>query len=111
MTSLGITAHGVGPETSHAPAGWQERVVKLTLPPTGGWKNKAVGHLMEIHDVVLAKLVAGRSKDFEFADASIRGDLVDLENLRRGVDLMDEEDRATASSNLELVLARIGSSS
>jgi hypothetical protein len=108
---FGYYAHGVGPETPRAPAGWEGRVVKLTFPPSGGWKTEAVGHLMEIHDVVLAKLVAGRPKDFDFAEATIGGDLVDLDNLRRGLDLMHERDRATASTNLERVLTRIQSGS
>lgn len=104
---FGYYAHGVGPETPHAPAGWEGRVVTLALPPTGGWKRDAVAHLMEMHDVILAKLVAGRTKDFDFAEASIRDGLVDVGNLRRGLDLMNVDDRPIASRNLEIVLARI----
>lgn len=104
---FGYYAHGVGPETPHAPSGWEERVVTLALPPTGGWKRNAVARLMETHDVILAKLVAGRTKDFDFAEASVRNGLVDVANLRRGLELMNAQDRDIAARNLELALARI----
>lgn len=103
----GYYAHGVGPETPHAPAGWEGRAVRVSLPPRDGWKREAVGHYMEIHDVVLSKLVAGRPKDFDFAAAGIRCGLVDVGNLRRGLELMNGPDQPLAARNLEIVLARV----
>jgi hypothetical protein len=103
----GYYAHGVGPETPHAPADWEARAVRVSLPARGGWKREAVGHYMEIHDVVLSKLVAGRPKDFAFADAGIRSGLVDVADLRRGLELMNDADRPVATTNLEIVLARL----
>ena len=31
--SFGYYAHGVGPETAKAPAGWQQRLVRVRVPP------------------------------------------------------------------------------
>jgi hypothetical protein len=69
---FGYYAHGVGPEAAHAPAGWQGRAVKTVLQPTSGWKTEAVAHYMTLEDAILAKLVAGREKDFEYAEAALR---------------------------------------
>lgn len=104
---FGYYAHGVGPETAHAPAGWELRTVRLELKPVSGWKNIAVGHCMLIDDVVLAKLVAGREKDFVYAEAALRAELVDADALRRGLPLIHAADREIARVNLERVLARL----
>ena len=103
---FGYYAHGVGPETAHAPAGWEARAHKVALPPQGGWKTQAVAHYMWIDDVVLAKLVAGRPKDFEYVEAALRSELVEVENLRRGLEMMIEDDRKRAETNLEIIVAR-----
>lgn len=103
---FGYFGHGVGPETPHAPAGWLERSTRVTFAPSGGWKHEAVGHFMGAHDLVLSKLVAGRPKDFDYAEVAISGALVDVDELRRGLELMVENDREVARRNLELVLAR-----
>ena len=34
--SFGYYAHGVGPETAKAPAGWQDRLVRVEVPPRRG---------------------------------------------------------------------------
>jgi len=104
---FGYYAHGVGPETAHAPAGWQQRTVRLELPAAAGWKTVAVGHCMRIDDVVLAKLVAGREKDFVYAEAALWAELVDPDVLRRGLPLMNNADGEVARANLEAVLARL----
>lgn len=103
---FGYYGHGVGPETPHAPAGWLARSARVTFAPQGGWKREAVGHFMGAHDLVLSKLVAGRPKDFDYAEVAISRALVDVEELRRGLELMVEDDRGFARQNLELVLAR-----
>ena len=45
---------------------------------------------MDTADLVLEKLAAGRTHDFEFATEAIRAGLVDPEQLELGVDLMPE---------------------
>jgi hypothetical protein len=53
------------------------------------------------------KLVAGRPKDFEYAAVAISNELVDIEQLRRGLELMQNADCEIAARNLELVIARL----
>ncbi|MDX6426209.1 MAG: hypothetical protein QOD52_1614 [Gaiellaceae bacterium] len=104
---FGFYGHGVGPETPRAPAGWLDRSKRVVFTPYGGWKNEAVGHFMEAHDLVLSKLVAGRPKDFDYAEVALRNDLIDVDELRRGLDLMENADRELARRNLELLIARL----
>lgn len=75
--AFGYYAQGVGPETPAAPAGWQDRLVPIRNDNTRG----ATGWCMETHDLVLAKCVAGREKDWRFADAAVEAGLADLATL------------------------------
>ena len=82
--TFGYYAHTVGPETAQAPAGWQERLVAVRTANTRG----ATGLCLEPHDLVLAKLVAGRKKDVAFAREALRAGLVSRTELeRRAADL------------------------
>ncbi len=83
-------AHGVGPETVIAPAGWEDRLVKLEVPATGSKDRTVVAWCLEVHDLVLAKLAAGRPHDLEFAEEAIRSGLVDPEQLDLGLQLMPD---------------------
>lgn len=76
--TFGYYAHGVGEETATLPAGWKERLVPLTTPSTGG----ATGLCLEIHDLVISKLVAGREKDLDFVAAVFRHRLAKAEIAR-----------------------------
>lgn len=102
---FGYYGHGVGPETAVAPAGWTDRLVRIEFPPVGPWKESAVAWFIDVHDLVLAKLAAGRSKDTAYAEEAIRSGLVDPENLRRRVDLMPESYRAVTGERLEQAVA------
>lgn len=83
--TYGYFAHGVGPETAKAPEGWQERLVSLEIPPRVGQGTGAVALCMEIHDLLLAKSVAGRERDWEFVRAAIAAGLVQVEELLRRI--------------------------
>lgn len=48
-------AHGIGPETAKAPAGWQERLIRVPIPPRMLSKRHPVALCLEPHDLVLAK--------------------------------------------------------
>lgn len=102
----GYYAHGVGPETPIAPAGWQERLVKVELPPISRRSGTVVAWCLEPHDIVLAKLAAGRPQDRVYALEAIRAGLVDPEQLRRGIALMPETHGDTTRTRLEGVLAQ-----
>jgi uncharacterized nucleotidyltransferase DUF6036 len=75
--AYGYYAHGVGPETAQAPRGWQERLVRVDVPPRPGSKRSPVAWCLEANDLVLAKCVAGRERDWEYAAAAIKAGLVD----------------------------------
>lgn len=107
--TYGYFAHGVGPETAIAPAGWEERLVKLeVMVGVGSTKTKTVtAWCLEAHDLVLAKLAAGRDHDLEFAEEAIRAKLVDVDRLRRGVQLVRNSHRGKTHDHLERVLARV----
>src|ERR1700758_3113249 len=40
--TFGYYAHGVGPETAVAPAGWEERLVGVEIPPRVGRERGAI---------------------------------------------------------------------
>lgn len=82
----GYFAHGVGPETAKAPAGWQSRLVRVEIPPRAGRDRGAVALCLEVHDLVLAKCVAGRERDWEFARDAVAANLVEVDRLLGLVD-------------------------
>ena len=100
-------AHGVGPETVIAPAGWEERLVKLELPPFRRKDGAVIAWCLSMPDLVLAKLAAGRPHDLEFAEESIRSELVDREQLQLGVGLIPAAHRQRTHDRLAGILARI----
>ncbi|MBM4320699.1 MAG: hypothetical protein FJ125_12265 [Deltaproteobacteria bacterium] len=60
--TYGYYAQGVGPGTAVLPQGWESRLVAICNPNTRG----ATGWCLEVHDLLLAKSVAGRVKDARF---------------------------------------------
>jgi hypothetical protein len=105
--TFGYYGRGVGPETPvGAPAGWEARLVRVEVPARGRQKM-AVAWCMEIHDLVLSKLAAGRPHDFEFSLEAIRANLVDRDNLARGLALIPPSHRRIATERLNGLLARV----
>ncbi len=92
-------AHGVGPNTAKAPEGWEERLVALRSENTRG----ATGWCMEAHDLVLAKCVAGREKDWSFAQEAIRHQVVRPDELRARLPLrpVSQSHRESIAKELE----------
>lgn len=76
--TFGYYAHGVSRETAILPVGWQERLVRVCNQNTGG----GAGLCLEIHDLAVSKLVAGREKDFDFLRGLLRHQLVQLPTVR-----------------------------
>jgi hypothetical protein len=103
--TYGYYAHGIGPEAVVAPAGWMQRLVKVELPAAQRKAGTVVAWCLESHDLVLAKLAAGRPHDYEFVDAAIDAGLVDPTRLRAGIDLLPESHRETVRGRLS---ARLG---
>lgn len=103
--AFGYYAHGVGPETAKAPKGWKQRLIRVHVPPRAGTDRQPVAFCLEPHDLVLAKCVAGRDRDWEFARDSLNAGLVEeAVLLSRVEDLpIDSHDRATIAKTLEAV--------
>jgi hypothetical protein len=70
-------AEGVSTSTAVLGPGWEDRLVVFENEST----RPGRGLCLEPHDCVAAKLAAGREKDFEFAAALLREELVDSELL------------------------------
>ncbi|MGI8593956.1 MAG: DUF6036 family nucleotidyltransferase [Solirubrobacteraceae bacterium] len=105
--TFGYYAHGVGPETSKAPGGWEDRLITVSNENTRG----ARGWCLEPHDLVLSKCVAGREKDWSFLDEALRHRLVDADVLRSRLPLLplDVEHRETVARSVEAWIVSAGS--
>jgi hypothetical protein len=78
---FGYYAHGVDETTAVLPEGWRERLILVT-----GENTRFVrGWCLEVHDLAIAKYVAGREKDFEFTAALARHGMVYREVLHERV--------------------------
>lgn len=65
--TFGYYAQAVDASTSVLPNGWKERLVKIRNENTHG----IIGLCLEIHDLMISKLYAGRQKDLEFFKATV----------------------------------------
>jgi uncharacterized nucleotidyltransferase DUF6036 len=77
--SFGYYAQGVGEETSRLPVGWKERLVVIQNENTRGVK----GLCLEVHDLLVAKSIAGREKDLDFLRDAAKYQMADPETLLR----------------------------
>jgi hypothetical protein len=92
--SFGFYAHGVGPETAKAPEGWRERLVRVPVPARVNSPRRPVALCLEPHDLVLAKCVAGRERDWMFAQVMLRSGLVELSELLARISALPVGDEA-----------------
>jgi hypothetical protein len=81
---FGVYGQGVSISTATLPSGWQERVVAFESPEAGS--SRAV--CLDAHDLVVSKLVAGREKDFEFAQALLAARLIRVDVLLARAELL-----------------------
>ena len=94
----GYYAHGIGPETAVLPAGWEQRIIRISNPNTGG----ATGLCIDVHDLVLSKYAAGREQDIAFNRELVRYGIVRRRKLTRLVLSMPIDDERKC-----LILGRI----
>jgi hypothetical protein len=83
-TEFGVYGQGVGLTTAVLPEGWRQRLVRLAPIDRHG----SIAWCLEPHDLVVAKLVAGREKDYEFAAALVRSSLVDMHVLKERTQML-----------------------
>lgn len=79
--TFGYYAHGVEPATATAPDQWQRRLVRVSIPPRPTSGRTPVAWCIAMPDLLLAKCAAGRGRDWEYAEASLRSGLVDIGTL------------------------------
>lgn len=105
----GYYAHGVGPETAKAPAGWQDRLVPVDVPPRPASKRRPRAFCLEQHDLVLAKCAAGRPRDWNFAEESLKARLVLVDVLFARIDCMPvgPDQRETIRGMLQGIAAKL----
>lgn len=108
--TYGYYAHGVGPETVVGPTGWEERLVRIDIPPRVTQSEGAVALCLEIHDLVLAKCAAGRERDWEFAREALGANLVEVDVLFGRIGDLPEPpaDRRHIKRMLDGIVARAG---
>ena len=96
---FGYFAHGVDETTATLPAGWRERLILVT-----GENTRFVrGWCLEIHDLAIAKYVAGREKDRDFTKALARHAMVRRELLeqRLAATSLEPQLRSLVSSRIQ----------
>lgn len=77
--TFGYYAHGVSEETAVLPPGWKNRLIAVRNENTGG----GTGLCLEVHDLAVSKLIAGREKDFDFVGAILRHGLANPEIIQQ----------------------------
>lgn len=70
--SFGYYAHGIDETTAILPEGWRDRLVLVS----GDNTRHVRGWCLEIHDLAIAKYVAGREKDLAFTNGLSRHGMV-----------------------------------
>ncbi len=75
--TFGYFADGVDISTATLPTNWEKRLIKVCNPNTKG----ITASCLEIHDLLIAKLTAGREKDLNFFRAMIKTELINKETL------------------------------
>jgi hypothetical protein len=83
--TYGIYGQGVGLAVAKLPRGWRERCVAVTLQAA----HPSTAVCLEVHDIVVSKLFAGREKDYDYARALIRAGTVSCATLRERAALLD----------------------
>ena len=93
----------VDPGLATLPDGWIERLVPFRTKKTGG----ATGWCLELHDLALAKLAAGRPKDLRYIRALLRHKLVRPEIIESRLNDMPTTpaDKQTMRAHLKKLVA------
>lgn len=84
---FGYYAEGIHIDTVVLPGRWTERLIRPNLPGA----EPAHAAFLEPHDLIAAKLAAGRPKDLAFALALVETDLIDLDVLLERIYAMPGE--------------------
>jgi hypothetical protein len=86
--TFGYYAHGIAERTSLLPSGWKKRLIVVQNANTRGTK----GLCLEVHDLLVAKALAGREKDLSFLNEAAVHRMAEPEILLRRLDTVEVED-------------------
>ena len=75
----GYYAQGVGEETAVLPKDWATRLVPVNNENTNG----VTGYCLEVHDLAISKIIAGRPKDVKFVQELARHNLIQEKTMLR----------------------------
>ena len=75
--SFGVYGQGVDSSTAVLPAGWRQRLVPFDREDA----EPSRAQCLEVHDLVVSKLVAGREKDLSFSWAVLEAGLISADVL------------------------------
>jgi Nucleotidyltransferase of unknown function (DUF6036) len=96
---FGYYAQGVGEDTAILPAGWRDRLIPVNNTNTNG----VTGLCLEIHDLAISKILAGRDKDRAFTRELAKRRLTDRHTLLARLELtaVSKDLRAVAQARIE----------
>lgn len=109
-STFGYYAQGVDEATAVLPAGWKTRLVPIRNENTRG----ATGWCLEVHDLAIAKYLAGREKDLRFVREAVRQGLLEkatlLERLPEAPIVDAERERLRKKISRDFAACRAGES-
>jgi len=98
----GLYVDVVPPGIPVLPDGWRDRLVSLDASPV-------IARCLEVHDLAIAKLAAGRLKDYELVAALAQQGLLDPATVAQRIAGMGEARlRATLLARLQVAMESIG---
>ena len=86
--TYGYYAQGVDRTTSKLAVGWENRLVEICNENTNGIS----GLCLEIHDLIISKIYAGRKKDIEFFHAAANLGLISRKTLTERLSMTSMSD-------------------
>lgn len=98
-----VYAEGVTFDTpTFAPRAWQERAIKVHYDDID-----VTAHFMELHDLALSKLGAGRPKDMEFCEALAKTGYLDKQLLQERLEIVScsSSQRALFSERIQQIFS------
>ncbi len=104
--TFGYNSHGVSIETALLPTGWHDRLIPIQNENTG----EGTGLCLEIHDLAVSKLVAGREKDLDFVSGLLRHRLIlkDTFRARLGATALEPERLSLCMARFERLVNESG---
>jgi hypothetical protein len=99
--TFGYYAEAVGEKTAILPQGWKERLVVIQNENTRG----ARGLCLEVHDLLVAKAIAGREKDILFLSEAAKHQMAEVKTLLQRLDTVaaDQEVLRHARARIERI--------